>query len=592
MLCLLAMLVLAGCAPEVPPGRHALLIILDAARPDRLGAYDATRETSPNLDALAERGVVFVNHFSQATDTRSALPRLLYSRYFIPPLFPLSARVPFSHPSDLFRERDAEAISLPAVMAANGFHTAMISAHTWLKPSTAFAREFAEAHDISSDLRLEPDFPHPRAEAVVDFALDWLERHRERDVFLYLHLMDTHSPRFFEGDAAALYDGPPDDAERWAGTRDRELRSAEPFADAERRALDAIYDGSVRYTDRHLGRLFDLYREWRVLDRTLIAVTADHGEILLERPGVLGHGGPWYDLVARVPLIVSYPDRLTARRIEAETESVDILPTLVGLLDLELPGGTSLDGVDLLAADAAVPGRPTIGHRALRVDGFKVIFEQSDDVLLARDASDPSDLTGELYDLAADPGETSDLWSERPEIVASALTGYRDRLGRPYARYRRTRTERQPDSSFAIAARHFRTERPVPTLAQPRTPAAGGWVLSDHWQDSYLASHPGASPLGFEFELPDGVYELSAAISDGCRLELPQAVAGAGRGSRSGETVRFGEIEVEDQLFRGTLSPGPGRGQCSISYLGFRPAGAAREDTERDERLRALGYVD
>jgi arylsulfatase A-like enzyme len=295
---------IAACTEPAPPGRHVILILLDTARADRFGCYDARRQTSPNLDALAAGGAVFLNHFTQATDTRSALPRLIYSRHFTPPLFPLSARVPYSDPSDLFRRRDAEAISLPAVLAAHGFHTAMISAHTWLKPQTQFAREFVEAHDLSMLLDPERGYPHPRAEAVVDFALDWLKRNRERDVFLYLHLMDIHSPRFFDDDAAALFEG---DDQRWRGTRDVDLDSPDALGPAERSVLDAIYDGSVRYTDRHLGRLFDLYRDWGVLESTLIAVTSDHGEHLLERPGELGHGGPWYDVVARVPLVVSYP---------------------------------------------------------------------------------------------------------------------------------------------------------------------------------------------------------------------------------------------------------------------------------------------
>ncbi len=582
---------LGACSAEPEPGRHVVLILLDAARPDRLGSYGASRPT-PNLDALAARGTVFLNHFSQAADTRSSLPRLLYSRYFIPPLFPLSAKVPFSQPSDLFRERDSEAVSLPAVLAANGFHTAMISAHTWLKPETAFAREFAEIYDLSSELPLEDDFPHPRAEAVIDFTLDWLEANRQRDVFLYLHLMDTHSPRFFDQDAEELlYFPKPEQRRHWAGTRDRDLRGREPFGHTERQVLDAIYDGSLRYTDRHLGRLFDLYRDWGALERTLIAVTADHGEILLERPGVLGHGGPWYDLVARVPLIISYPERLESRRIDAESEAVDVVPTMLGALGLEPPDGGGFDGEDLLGGSTERSTRPAFGQRAVRFDGFKVIFEQPDELLLARETPDPALLTGEVYDLAADPGETTNLWSRRADVVAAGLATYRDHLARPYARYRRTRTERQPDSSFAIAARHFRTDRPVPTVGNRRPASKSDWVLSDHWRDSYLMAMPGAPPLTIEFELPNGVYEMSGAISGGGRLVLvdspPRPFGGAGDGG----AVALGEIEIRNQLFRAELAPDRDGSPFSISYLGFRPAGAASDDAERDERLRSLGYV-
>ncbi len=581
---------LAACSDEArPPGRHVVLILLDTARAERFGSYDPSRQTSPNLDALAARGAVFLNHFSQATDTRSALPRLLYSRHFTPPLFPLSARVPYSDPADLFRRHDAEAISLPAVMAAHGYHTAMISAHTWLKQGTPFAREFAETHDLSEELDLEPGFPHPRAEAVLDFTLDWLERHRERDLFLYLHLMDTHAPRYFEDDAAALFEG---DAERWRGTAGHDLDTTDPLGSEERAVLDAIYDGSVRYTDRHLGRLFDRYRRWEALDRTLIALTSDHGEHLLERPGELGHGGPWYDRVARVPLIVSYPDRLhQSLRATATSELVDVAPTLLGLLDLRLPREKAFDGVDLLSAAAA--GRTTaVGQQALRTGSFKVLFEDPDEVILAPEPPDPTTLRGRLYDLVSDPGETIDLWGDRPEWLAQGLDRYRERLMAPWARYRATRTDRQPESAFAIAARHFRTDRPIPTVAERSGPAArGGWILSDHWRDSYLQSLPGARPLGIEIEIPDGRYELTAALSGGCSMAVAGDEPRRLERATDARPAVYGEIEIRGRAFRATLAPTDRAAPCSLNYLGFRPDGAAAEDAERDERLRTLGYI-
>ncbi len=575
-----------ACREPTAPGRHVVLILLDTARSDHFSVYDPDRGTSPRLEELAGAGVVFENHFSQSTHTRGALPQLLYSRYFTPPLFPLSANVPFSDPVDLFRRLDSEAISLPRALAAYGYRTAMISAHTWLKPQTSFAREFQESYDLPAALSLEPGFPHPRADAVVDFAVDWLERHRGEDVFLYLHLMDNHAPRVFDDNAARFFDGDP---APWLGTFDRDLASTEPLTGVERQVLDAIYDGTVYAVDRELGRLFDLYRSWGNFEETLIALTSDHGEFLQERTGFLGHGGPWFDLVARIPWLLSYPARLSTDRVTGPTELVDVAPTLLSLLELELPREKSFDGDDALVptTDATF----AVGSQAILTEDLRVLFDTPNDVLLGATAPEPVAVSGSAFDRSVDPLEAIDVWNERQEEVNTALARYRERLAEPYTRYASSRTERQPASAFAVAARHFNTDRPVPRALDRSGPAArGGWVRSDHWRDSYLLALPRAQPLSFEFDLPDGVYEVSAAIAGACALAVGGSPEQTFEEADSGP-VDVGEVEVRSRRLTATIAPATTGSTCSISYLGFRPEGVGEGDPERDERLRALGYI-
>ncbi|MGB6368948.1 MAG: sulfatase-like hydrolase/transferase, partial [Thermoanaerobaculia bacterium] len=109
-----------GCARDRPAAENVILIILDAARADRVGVSDSL---TPNLDALGSRGVVFRSHFSQDTATRTAIPKLLYSRYFCPLLFPDSAKVPLFFPMELFQSFDTESISLPRALSLGGYHT-------------------------------------------------------------------------------------------------------------------------------------------------------------------------------------------------------------------------------------------------------------------------------------------------------------------------------------------------------------------------------------------------------------------------------------------------------------------------------------
>jgi hypothetical protein len=77
----------ASCAS--PPGpRQAILVVLDAARPDHFSCYGYDKATTPEIDRLSRAGAVFLNCYAQGTETRTSLPRLLYSRYFSPEIFP------------------------------------------------------------------------------------------------------------------------------------------------------------------------------------------------------------------------------------------------------------------------------------------------------------------------------------------------------------------------------------------------------------------------------------------------------------------------------------------------------------------------
>lgn len=171
--CFLLLLVVMGashCGWMSPP-RQAILIVLDAARPDRFSAYGYSRETTPAMDRLAKSGVVFENTYTQATYTRHALPRLLYSRYFSVPMLPFSEAVAFSSPRDLFRRHDAQAMSLPRVLAASGYRTAAISAHSWISAETDFAQQFDEIYDLSALLDFDHSRGFPEGEKVIAEAL-------------------------------------------------------------------------------------------------------------------------------------------------------------------------------------------------------------------------------------------------------------------------------------------------------------------------------------------------------------------------------------------------------------------------------------
>ena len=591
--------------------RQAILILLDASRPDRFSAYGYARETTPAIDKLAESGLIFTNFFSQGTKTRSALPSLIYSRYFVRPLFPDSPSISYSTPDDLFRTVDSEAASLPNAFAAAGFKTAAISAHMWVTDKTPFAQEFEEMYDIGSFVRREERYPYPRADEIVNRALEWITRNIDRDYFLYLHIMDTHFPHFFEEDAKQWFNakGYEADGFHWTG---RPNDRSEPLASRDREYLDALYDGSLRYTDRQLERLFDHLRRFGTLDQTLVAITADHGEALLERARLFEHGGAWFDLLARIPFILHYPAKVAPGTRNDLAEMVDIAPTILALMGVGLPPRMRMDGVDLMSARR--------GHReyvfsasGVRTKRHKLLFANNppEDVIENRQ-QELNDAIIHLYDLKTDPLEASDVSRQHPEIVRNLAAAYRDRMWRPFRRYKGAVTNEQPQDSFAIASKHFLLY-PAPLQSWPAKslsgvqdqPAPTGWLRADHWHKFWLLGRADAVPLRIEFHIPNGEYALSLHMRGSCAIKI-----GATKQLREFEAdplnpadllttnaIEGGRITVVDEMFRATVIPRRGQSWLLIRMLGFQPIRSdvtSPDDLSEDdriERLKSLGYI-
>lgn len=498
-------------------------------------------------------------------------------------------------------------------MARHGVHTAMISAHTWLGEETAFASLFDEAHDLSARLQIDPEEGYPGAGPVIDYALDWLEGMEGRDFFLYLHLMDTHFPHAPGPEALAFLqaDGEetpyPESFTRAGAPAETSL----PLTAGERAWLDALYDGSLRHADRHLGRLFARLREFRWAP--LVMFTSDHGEALLELPGRLGHGLPAWETVSRIPWIVWWPGRLEPREVRSLTSALDATPTMMGLLDLPIPPEKSFDGRDLSGAlrGGAPPEGPVAMSGALRAGRWKAIFHAADDLLLGETLPDPRDLRGKLHDLETDPQELTDLWSRRPGIAADLLARYRKLRLPAWRRYQSARREGPPPSPFAVAARHLKLRPPSPctddsSRVESFFGSGSGWMRFCDDQGDYLLGESGAPAVTVGIPVPSGRYRLTLGLRGSAllsRREETQAAAVAGDPFDpwdwfpwSATAIPAGEAVVEGDLLEMSIRPAPDSGPFLLEYVGFTPLGpggeAPAEDRERLERLRSLGYVD
>lgn len=611
----LLLLTLLGCrAPEPTPPeqepdapRRVLLVVLDAARPDRFSCYGYGRETTPNLDALASRGVICRQHRTHETATRRSVPALLWSRYFAPPLLPVSAQIPLADTTDLALGPGQDAMSLPALLAADGFRTAAISAHPWICSGNEGLQDFEEVITVWP----EPggaSLAYATAGPVVDAAIAWFEEHPDEHAFVYLHLMDPHFPHVLGPEARAfLGDGDvtplPDPLD------ERTVRQlGRTLTEEERAQLDALADGSLAHADHHLGRLFDGLGVPR--DRALIVVTADHGEHLLEVPDRFGHDGPWYEAVARVPLIVHYPPALPPGEVESPSGAVDIVPTMTDLLGVSLPPGVRLDGRNVVAPAEEPPADLAVAAGGIVQGTDKCLFFDPPERVL--DPTLPAvKLTGERYDLATDPLEQRDLWDTDPAAVERCVDAYQQWLGDAHQRYRESRRSTPLRLPFALGIGALGLEPAPPAVTtdadQPLAAVlTGGWQRIVCDRRTLLGSGGGETIVTLRLDIPEGRYRLSLGALGAARvtvgngepvpLELRPVSPDRPVPGHFAE-ANLGVVQVPEGGLEIHLAADPAGQPFLLRHVELAPtldgAGpAATIPAGMDEQLRALGYVE
>ncbi len=386
---ILLMLVLASVAGwpwiaelcvNAPRPIGVVLITLDTTRADRLSPYGLMDVSMPHLERLAREGVVFDQASSVAPLTLPAHCSIFTG------LFPPAHGVRDNADSALAPEHT----TLAEILHGQGFRTAAFVGSAVLDAERGLEQGFTQYRGVSrttlkgrATSMVEADARQRRADAVMDDATRWLDGINGRPFFLWTHLYDPHLP----------YDPP------------------EPFRS---RYFDP-YIGEIAFADSQIGRLIDALDRHQLLDRTIVIVAGDHGESLGEH-GERDHGIFVYESVLRVPLIIRVPG-FAPLRIGTPVRLVDVMPTVLDMLDLPAP---SMDGVSLVDlmngsrrrldldvfAESRYPERFGWSPlRALRDGRFKLI-----------DAPRP-----ELYDLERDPFEERNIFDERRPLADAMM---------------------------------------------------------------------------------------------------------------------------------------------------------------------------
>lgn len=434
---------------------NIVLISIDTLRADRVGAYDRTRETTPNLDRLAREGVVFDGAYSNASWTLPAHASML------------TGLEPFAHGA--IREQDRLASGIETL--AERLRQAGYDTQAWV--GTDPFGYVGAAFGFAAGFEQYRHYPHPErfrssviaravdgeilrttgrnvgnARAEIDSVVRWLRASRGAPFFLFLHFYDVHSKT-----AVLPYEAPPPFRDRFCpGQADglaacREGRCATdrliamssgsepPFRDEELEIVQCLYDGGVAFVDHELGRLFFELDAQGLAETTVVVVTSDHGEAFFE------HGAPLHttlhEEVVRVPLIVRAPGGAAGKRAGGLVTLADVAPTLLELAGLE--PGKELQGRSLAAVLREWPARAT--GSVLGVSLQRTLYREGDMKYIEAGLfpGREDEPRGELYELSADARERQNRIGWDREVarqLADALALRRDAgiaLGRKLA---------------------------------------------------------------------------------------------------------------------------------------------------------------
>ena len=400
-----------------------VLIVIDTLRADRLSVYGHPHPTSPHLQALARDGVVFDKVTAQAPWTKPTVASLI------------TGLEPSQHRAKDFGDHlDGSLVTLAETLKGAGYQTWAAVAN----PLVSAGYGFDQGFDRFESLPVTQTAPQ-----VHQAGLDLLKgRDKGRPFFLYLHPIDPHLP----------YDPPQPWRARalaWHGLKEGEGLLPKRFPKSSRqgfntlsgdlfarfrqgqpadlpplteKAVKALYDGEVATSDAAVGLVVERLRKEGLYDQTMIVVTSDHGEELLER-GRLGHMHTLYEELLHVPLVVKFPHSAGAgRRVAQPYQQIDLMPTL--LKAVGLGQAAESDGVpypDLLESrvghfevaagrDATAAGQAVSDYWELGrgvVDGSRKLFHHDSSVCADRQPR-------ALFDLAADPGERENLILSQP----------------------------------------------------------------------------------------------------------------------------------------------------------------------------------
>ena len=405
-------------SPEAP---NICLVVMDTCRADRCSAFGYEKPTTPHLERLAGRGVAYDNAWATASWTWPSTASLFTG------LDALGHGV--TSPKSCFLSWTLP--TLPRVLQERGFSTAGFSCNPLISSNKNFDQGFERFFEVKA---------FTPGNEVMPLVLDWVRSRKKERFFLYLHLVEPHSPHRPHPEDLARLGGvrPANYGERgfekitsglrklWAASRDKRI-DYKKYVPTEHEAwIQSAYDACVATGDRHLGALLDLLEQLGLSDRTIVAFTSDHGEELFDHR-LTDHAHSLHPELLRVPLVIAGPGLPTGERSSARVSNRHLASTLARFGSADLGAETALD----LAQPQRVETRRLRFHTAKGIWNdrsmmplYSLVEDDWSLVWAARGVPygsparlDPGVGQLQLFDRSSDPTEQHDVAAEHPEVV-------------------------------------------------------------------------------------------------------------------------------------------------------------------------------
>lgn len=431
---------------------NVVVIVVDTLRADHLSSYGYPRSTSPNMDRIAQEGVLFENAISASSWTLPSHASLLTGRYSYE-----HGATDVKPPSG--RALDARYPTIAETFAQHGYRTGAFSAnYIYFSRDLGLGRGFLHFEDyfhsafddFSRTLygrectrlilsrewirrlvirigfpaidELQPDsktswMVRKRASEVNRETLRWIDRNSSRPFFVFMNYFDVHRP----------YGTPPGYPRKFTHLTTHQVYLDET-ASSSSQGKDELCDETIAYTDDQIGRLLGELKR-RGLDRnTLVVITSDHGDMLGEH-GLFGHRNALYLPLIHVPLIFWQPGRIPAGvRVQRPVSNIALAATLAD--QLGMPEVSQYPGPSLKPSWTEAQAQPQWPNPLSEIARFKdegpkapTHFGSMTSLVTPQYHFISHQTQGiQLYDWAKDPGENSNLTaSPAGEAVANTL---------------------------------------------------------------------------------------------------------------------------------------------------------------------------
>ena len=338
---------------------NVILITLDSTRADRMGFLGARRGLTPNLDQVAQQGLVFAQAFAQAPVTVVSTATILTGAY------------PQTHQASEFGVPLASTLPyLPDLLRGGGYRTAAFVGSILLDPRSGPFQAYDRGFDVYDAGFHQPQRGESRFQSVerhgdqvVTGAIHWLAANKQRPLFLWVHLQDPHAPY-------------------------------------------VSYDRAIAAADAAVGKLVRFLRSQSLYDDSLIVVASSQGESLGAHEEDT-HGIFLYDETIHVPLVLKLPqNQMAGKQVKNRARLLDIAPTVLAEAGLPIPARMQGQSLRRVAQSGPQADQPVYAGSELSRLGFgcSIIESWRAGKYLYIRAPKP-----ELYDLSLDPNATHNL---------------------------------------------------------------------------------------------------------------------------------------------------------------------------------------